>query len=69
MRCPQTIEDVPYGSNERCCNVMLAPVGSLVPSNAIFSLQLAESLALCQQIKVNLMALAVMKPNEIPPDH
>jgi hypothetical protein len=33
-----------------------------------FGLQLAESLA-CQQIRVNLMALAVMKPNEMPPDH
>jgi hypothetical protein len=35
-----------------------------------FSLQLAESLALCQQIRVNsLMASVVMKPNEMSPDH
>jgi hypothetical protein len=69
MRFFQPIEDVPYGSYERCCNMVLAPVGSLVPSNAIFSLQLAESLALGQQIRirVNLMVLAVIKPNEIPP--
>lgn len=32
-------------------NVVLAPVGSLVPSHDNFGLQLAESLAICQQIR------------------
>jgi hypothetical protein len=34
MRCLLTIKDVPYGSFEWCCNVVLAHVGPLVSSHA-----------------------------------
>jgi hypothetical protein len=36
MRCLQTIKDVPYGSYEWCCNVVLALVVPLVSSHANF---------------------------------
>jgi hypothetical protein len=39
--------------------MVLAPVGSLVPSHDNFGLQMAESLALGQQIRANSMASAI----------
>jgi hypothetical protein len=43
-------------------------IGPLMSDHANILLQLAESFKLCKQIWENLMALAVLKPNETPPE-
>jgi hypothetical protein len=70
MSCLQTISYPPIGSNEWCWNVMLGPVGLLVSDHANFGLQLNKGFEFCHwKSESNLMTLAVMKQNELPPDH
>jgi hypothetical protein len=48
--------------------MFLAPADPLVPSHANFRKQLAKVLHFYHKSEQQLMPLAVMKPNQLPPD-
>jgi hypothetical protein len=70
ISCLQTLEYPPYGSDECCCRVVLAPDGPFEPGHANFWKWRgqAESLSLSSKSGPQAMAFVVNKPYQLPPD-